>query len=151
MLREHGIPSRLLLHAAGGTHEGGSRRPPVQDVKSTSQAKGRLMRRLEGGEDLSRPIPSDSHPAGQEKLTFRRQLLARESGLGGSVRPEKAKYLLQALRTLADSELDRDFVAVEIRTLYDRFYGREHAQLTYELRHAICFLDAAWHAPARDQ
>lgn len=120
----------------------------VQDVKSTSQAKQRLITRLQGDEDLSLRMPSAAHPSGQEKLAFREKLLNRESGLGGDVTPEKAKHLLQALRTLTLSELDRSYVTAEVKTLYDRFYGGSMAQLTYELRYAICFLDAAWHAPS---
>lgn len=132
--------ARLSRHSAAAL---------LQDVKSTSQAKGRLIRRLRTEEDLSLPLPSSSYRSGEEKLDYRTRLLEKESGLGGRVTPDKAKYLLQALRTLAASELDKRYITAEVKTLYDRFYGKERTALTYELRYAICFLDATWYAPPK--
>lgn len=119
----------------------------LQDVRSTSQAKKKLIKRLQRGDRFSLAMPSSSTSAGQEKLGFRKRLLSMEPGLAQSVSPEKARYLLQAVRTLESSQLSKRYIAPELLSLFERFYGKEDPQITYELRDAICFLDATWHVP----
>lgn len=119
----------------------------VGEVKSTTQAKGKLIERIEDGRSEAFRIGITPIPANVKRREYRQQII------GGTVKvgdPSEIKYVLQAARTLSGTEIDEAYVSSLLKGWFDQYYADPRVRLTDELRKAICYLDCALYGYRED-
>jgi len=108
----------------------------IRAAKSTSSAKGSLISRLTGRDDL-RHAPY-SMPT---RLADLRGLLL-EKKLNSDIPEAQIIPVLQAIRTLHNREVDVTYICPLLKKWFDAHYADPaKLSLAYELRQAICFVD----------
>jgi hypothetical protein len=113
----------------------------VNPIKSTSQSKATLLRRLGHDEHIEMSTPTGGSEISRKKLEYRTAMLAK--CVSDSVPTSEVKYCLHALRSIEPQRLDHSYILPLLRKWYDCYYADRAAGLAHELRCAICYADWA--------
>lgn len=118
----------------------------VSSVTTRSQAKKKLLERLELGDDMRLPPPSaaSTHPSTLQRRSYYDLLV------GGSIDGVKfsaasqAQHLLEAIKSLDDDQIQRnaDELLKLMKSAFDEYYSSE-AKVVDALRRAACRIDSA--------
>lgn len=118
----------------------------IRAEKSRSQAKRRLLKRLEDEEQilLDLPSPKSTHKSTKKKLEFVKRLKEGDGQLVGISNSENAKLLLTSIQYLTNEEVADhfDLYCQIILDCLNSFY-EEDSEIANQLRRACCRLDIA--------
>lgn len=110
----------------------------IKNIQSRSPSQQKLIQRLESDEDLSLHLNTKSD-ATRKKKEYREQILKRS--IDEEIQSDELKYVLQAIRTLRFSDIDKSYLYPLILNWFDTYYVSKQQNLVDELRRAICHLD----------
>lgn len=138
------VPIHFFRNAAGWSVDYAM--DSIREEKSRSQAKRKLLKRLEDGGQmlLKLPSPKSTHKSTKKKLDFVKRLRDGDEQLVGISNSQDAKLLLVSIQSLKNMEVARhfDLYCQIILDCLNSFY-EEDAEIANQLRRACCRLDIA--------
>lgn len=118
----------------------------VQQDRAHRAAKTKLIERLESGDTMETPPPSplSTHKSSKAKIAYLDQLKRQDQTLIGVPTAKEARWLLEAIRSLSDTEIrgSFDYLCNVISDCFDTYYAAEK-DLADPLRRACCRIDFA--------
>ncbi|WIM68713.1 hypothetical protein QP027_04825 [Corynebacterium breve] len=118
----------------------------IRAEKTRSQAKTRLLKRLESGDQLLMKCPSaaSTHKSSKKKISFLERLRSGDEQLVGISNSEDARLVLESVQCLENDEVDQyfDLYCRVILDCFNSFY-EDDGKVANALRRAACRLDIA--------
>jgi len=111
----------------------------VKSTKSRRGAKTKLLERVTGSDDYSRPIPTDSSPHSQAKRQWLSHIEAQTVNLDVSV--TELRRFLRTLCILEADEVDTEYLFPVLLRLFEDHYEDRVGYIAQNLRTALCHLD----------
>lgn len=116
----------------------------VENEKSRSQGKNKIIERLSNGDDnLYKSIPNTKTASAAEKVEIRRRLIEKNLDSDNSPDP---RYILEVLRSLRKNEMDIDYIFSILHKYYQDFWDEDNT-FRDGFRRAICHLDKELFCP----
>lgn len=113
----------------------------IQETKSTSQAKNKLIHRLDSDKNLKLSAPKSNTDVGKKKLEYLKFVLQKDFTLVSSLSGKDLNYFLQVIRTLNLDQIDVNFLRSTLLQIFAKYYGDKSANLSSDIRVSVCFLD----------
>lgn len=138
------VPVHYFRKAAGWSVEYAA--DAVRAEKTRSQAKVKLLERLETGDQMqvAAPSPASTHKSSKAKLEFLERLRNGDETLVGISNSNDARLLMQVIQSLTNSEVAThfDLYCSIIRDCLSSFYESDSG-VADALRRATCRMDIA--------
>jgi hypothetical protein len=110
----------------------------IEGVKTRSQSKDKLLKRLREDEILALPIPDSPSRSAKKRSEYRDKILARRLG---DIPAEDMKYAIQSVRSLKVTQIYKPFMLPILKGWFDTYYTDKSVNLASELRASICYVD----------
>jgi len=120
----------------------------LEEVKSRSPAKKRLIQRLKNPKTFKVNIPNTSSRAAQSKKHFHE--LIKNKKINIKELPDdfrELRYLIQSIRTLDTKDMSKTYVFKLLKQLYESYYTRKDYDLSGEIRSSVCYVDVLFFLP----
>ena len=111
----------------------------IEKEHSTTQAKTKLIARLNGDDALSVMMPAENNANGQRKLAVRKHLLARK--VRDNASGKELGDLLDMVRTLKKSDLPLTYLRELLLGIFNRNFAKQDQTVNDKIRRAICYAD----------
>lgn len=131
------LPCYYFLHQAGMTVEEAS--TLIEKEQSTSQAKAKLLERLQSDVALGAAMPSESNANGLRKLSARKNLIARK--MRDDINGKELSDMLDMVRTLKKTDLSISYLRELLLRIFNKNFARKDQAVNDKIRRAICFVD----------
>lgn len=138
------VPIHFFRKAAGWSVDFAA--DAIRGEKTRSQAKTRLLKRIESNEQLliRCPSPASPHKSSKKKIAFLDRLRSGDEQLVGISNAEDARLVLESIQCLDNDEVGQhfDLYCRVILDCFNSFYEND-GKIANALRRAACRLDIA--------